>query len=266
MRSRPAAPRRSSPVTAAAPVKCRTLHFGAGNFARSQEGHQRPRERAPREEECDMVTAIALALCLSSVPVQLDDPGGERTLHVYFSIDQPGGLAAEQLRAALEQVRQIWRPVGVAVSTGRYGEPIPSGATRVSLRMVSVRRKVGENPILAWTSVTEAGRPTPALFVSVPAVTEFLSNADFRGRPLTQRPQALQSRLLGQVIGRVTAHELGHYLLQRAVHAREGLLRPQYSTRDLVEPWLHPFQVADADKQVMRREVARLARLQADDR
>ena len=262
MRSRPAAPRRSSPVTAAAPVKCRTLHFGAGKSTESQEGHQRPRERAPREEECDMVTAVALALCLSSVPVQLDDPGGERTLHVYFSIDQPGGLAAEQLRAALEQVRQIWRPVGVAVSTGRYGEPIPSGATRISPRMVSVRRKVGENPILAWTSVTEAGRPTPALFVSVPAVTEFLSNARLRGRPLTPRGPEKSIEL----IGRVTAHELGHYLLQRAVHAREGLLRPQYSTRDLVEPWLHPFQVADADKQVMRREVARLARLQADNR
>jgi hypothetical protein len=76
----------------------------------------------------------------------------------------------------------------------------------------------------------------------------------------------LQTRLLGQAIGRVTAHELGHFLLQRAVHAREGLLRPQYSTQDLIEPWLQPFQVAAAEMQVVRREVARLARLQADER
>ena len=211
-----------------------------------------------------MVTPIALAFCLGSLPLQLEDSGGGRTLTVHFSVDQAASLTAGQLRIALEQVREIWRPVGVAVSTGRFGEPMPLSATRISLRMVSVKRKIGENPVLAWTSVTQAGRPTPALFVSVPAVTEFLSNADIKGRPFTQRPQALQTQLLGQAVGRVVAHELGHYLLQRAGHVREGLMRPQYSTRDLIEPWLHAFQVAEGDRQVVRREVARLARLQAD--
>ena len=38
------------------------------------------------------------------------------------------------------------------------------------------------------------------------------------------------------------------------------------STTDLIEPWLHSFQVADVDRQVVRREVARLAELQAEAR
>jgi hypothetical protein len=62
----------------------------------------------------------------------------------------------------------------------------------------------------------------------------------------------------------VTAHELGHYLLQRGGHAGKGLMRPHYSASDLIAPWLNRFHVADADSQAVRREVARLARLQAD--
>ena len=90
-----------------------------------------------------------------------------------------------------------------------------------------------------------------------------LSKADIRGRPLAQRPQAIRDQLIGRAIGRIAAHELGHYLLQRAGHVHAGLLRPKYSTNDLIEPWLHPFQVAEADRHLVRREVAHLAQLQA---
>jgi hypothetical protein len=44
------------------------------------------------------------------------------------------------------------------------------------------------------------------------------------------------------------------------------LLRPQYSSTDLIEPWLHPFEIADTDRHSVRVEVARLARLQAGTR
>ena len=210
-----------------------------------------------------MVTALVLTLCLSCAMTHVQDPASNGMSRVHFSIDQAGDLSQEQLTRAIDQVRQIWRSAGIAVSAGRYGEPAPPDATRISLRMVYVKHSVDHTVVLAWTTMAPDRRLAPALFVSVPGLTELLSTADVKGRPFNQRPRELRDRLLGQAIGRVTAHELGHFLLQRAGHADQGLLRPRYSTADLIEPWLHPFEVAVADRQIVRREVANLARLQA---
>jgi hypothetical protein len=212
-----------------------------------------------------MVKWPVLALCLSSWTVEAQDPAVEHVLNVHLSIDQRGNLSEEQLTVAMDQVRQIWGRIGVSITAGRYGDPPPLGATRISLRMVSDKVQLGgATPVLAWTSVALEGRPAPVVLVSVPTLTEFLSRAAVHGRPLNERPQALQDHLLGRAIGRVTAHELGHYLLQRGGHAEKGLMRPHYSATDLIEPWLNRFRVADADTPAVRREVARLARLQAD--
>jgi hypothetical protein len=210
-----------------------------------------------------MAPQVALTFLLCSSAALSEGQIGDRSVSVHFSIDQVGNLTAAQLSGAIEQVGRIWSSAGVSVSTGSYGDPVPPGATKISLRMVYALRKAEGTLILAWTSVTPGGRLTPALFVSVPGVTELLSKADVKGRPFGQRPQAVRDQLIGQAIGRVTAHELGHFLLQRARHAHAGLLRPTYSTNDLIEPWLHPFKVAEADRHVVRREVARLAQLQA---
>jgi hypothetical protein len=210
-----------------------------------------------------MAPQVALTLLLCSSAALAEGQVGDRNVSVHFSVDQAGTLTEAQLNRAIEQVRRIWSSVGISVSAGRYGDPAPPGATKISLRMVYALRKMGEKLILAWTSVTPERRLMPALFVSVPAVAELLSTADVNGRPYTQRPLVVRERLIAQAIGRVTAHELGHFLLQRAGHGHAGLLRPTYSTSDLIEPWLHPFKVADADRHAVRREVARLGQLQA---
>jgi hypothetical protein len=72
----------------------------------------------------------------------------------------------------------------------------------------------------------------------------------------------LQRRLIARAIGRVTAHELGHYLLQTARHENRGLMRASYSSRDLVESALGPFMMATADQSVIRQQIAALTRLQ----
>jgi hypothetical protein len=211
-----------------------------------------------------MVPVLAFAVLFGCWGVSPQDDAIDPNLSLHFSIDQDGRLSAHQLSTAIGQVRLIWQPVGVKVSFGRYGEPTPLGATKISLRIVQQRRFIGETPILGWTAVTATGRPSAALFVSVTAVTELLSHV--KGLLFMHRPMALRERLTGQVIGRVAAHELGHYLLQSAGHEHQGLMRPLYSADDLIGPWLHPFQVPSADRQAVRREVATLAKLQAGSR
>ena len=46
---------------------------------------------------------------------------------------------------------------------------------------------------------------------------------------------ALDEQRLGVVLGRALAHEIGHYLLDTATHARNGLMRPQFDAVEFTD-------------------------------
>ena len=211
--------------------------------------------------------ALILAVCLAQSLAQASVGAETARLTIHLSIDQSGGLSATQLTEAVEQVRKIWKPAGIGVTSGRYAEPAKPGDMVISLRMLGTpARKSDQSLVLAWASLSPGGAPTPALFVSMPAVSELLSKTMVRGRPLTQRPRALRDYLIAKAIGRVVAHELGHYLLHTREHARSGLLRPEYSADDLIAPGLQPFRVPAGEWPAARQEVVRVAQLQASSR
>jgi len=196
-----------------------------------------------------MTATFALALLLNSV---------------HISLDQDGRLSAGQLRMAVEQIQQIWSEADIAVTAARYGEPSAQGEAVVSLRILRVAAPPTRRgaPILAWTVVGPSGLSQPTLIVSVPSIVALVSDSEFAGTAFTRLTNDVRDELIARAIGRVAAHELGHYLLQKAGHRTGGLMRPSYSARDLVGAWLHPFQVAPGDWPLLRAEVAALARSQ----
>jgi hypothetical protein len=205
-----------------------------------------------------MVATLALALILNG-PV-------EPQLTVHLSIDQSGGLSELQLQLMVEEVRKIWSDARVNVTSARYGEPLGQNAesATISLRILLMPPPVkdGAERILAWVTPGVAGGLAPLLFVSLSAVTETVLATEAFDRPVKKLTRALRERLIAQAIGRVTAHELGHYLLN-AGHRDRGLMRPRYSAAELVGDWLDPFKVPSAERLVVRREIEALARLQA---
>ena len=90
-----------------------------------------------------------------------------------------------------------------------------------------------------------------------------MADSEFAGTAFKRLTNDIRDELIGRAVGRAAAHELGHYLLEKAGHRNRGLMRPSYSARDLVGAWLHPFQVAADDRPVVRAEIAALARAQA---
>ena len=62
-------------------------------------------------------------------------------------------------------------------------------------------------------------------------------------RPVTERPRALQHDLMGRMLGRAVAHELGHYLFRSREHADAGLMRAMLRTDELVGLTDRPFRV-----------------------
>ena len=204
-----------------------------------------------------MIATFALALLLNG-PV-------EPRLTVHLSIDQSGGLSVLQMQLAVDEVRKIWIDAQVAVSSGPYGEPCGPGQATISLRILRMPLPVKDDAerTLGWVTPGADGRSAPLLFVSQSAVTETVLATDAFDMPVKRLTRMLQDRLIAQAIGRVAAHELGHYLLQHAGHHDRGLMRWRYVAVELVADWLDPFKIRNAELVVVRQEIAALARLQA---
>ena len=203
-----------------------------------------------------MVATLALALLLNG-PV-------DARLTVHLSIDQGGALSAVQLQLMVDEVRKIWSDARVDVTSGGYGESSRLDQATISLRILLMPPPVKDaaERILAWVTPGAPGRSAPLLFVSLAAVTETVLGTEAFDMPVKKLTRALRDRLIAQAIGRVTAHELGHYLLN-AGHQDRGLMRPRYSAAELVGDWLDPFKVPNAERPIVRREIEALARLQA---
>ena len=178
---------------------------------------------------------------------------------VHVRIDQDGGLSRLQLRLVLEEIQSIWEPAGVAVTSGRYADPVHRGSAVVSLRVVGEQLPGGGQPTLGWVPADVDEQHTPIIFVSRPALNTLLAAVLFRGLPVSARPMALREELAARAIGRVAAHELGHYFLRARDHDARGLMRPHYSAGDLMAPSIAPFQIRAADRSFQQHEVARVS-------
>jgi hypothetical protein len=52
---------------------------------------------------------------------------------------------------------------------------------------------------------------------------------------LAVHPPAVTDRLLGVILGRAVAHEIGHYLPDTHTHAPTGLMRARFSAREFAD-------------------------------
>jgi hypothetical protein len=200
---------------------------------------------------------LALRLWLDVSP----DPGRPAGLHV--RIDQGGGLSSQQLRIVVAEIQKIWGIAGVQVTTGAYGDPVPSDRAIVSMRVVSLELPPSRAPILGWVTADVHRQLTPTIFISLSAVGALLAAGSYKGLSFNAQPVVLRERLTAQAIGRVAAHELGHYFLRTNQHDEHGLMRRTYSTPDLTGPGLERFQIQPAGRSTVRLEVAALTARQA---
>ena len=70
--------------------------------------------------------------------------------------------------------------------------------------------------------------------MSFEAITSLVMGGVYMSRPITGFPDFLQRMLLGRGLGRVVAHELGHWLVGRG-NVRDSLMKPSFDDRDLVQ-------------------------------
>jgi hypothetical protein len=163
------------------------------------------------------------------------------------------GLRMWQRReaAAMDEVAGIWRRYGVEVRSA------PSGTigrdADITLAVVLTDRSDRRVPDDALGSIQFFDEsPEPRIVMYPNTIATLMSEATFVGLKASEWSVDLRERLIGRVLGRALAHEIGHFLLRSRGHSAAGLMRARPAIADLVANERQPFGL-------LASEVERLA-------
>jgi hypothetical protein len=201
----------------------------------------------------DVLVAAGLALA----------PPPHVTLAVDLSRTPP--MPPAQLRAMSEEASAIWHRYGVSL-LWVTGDTVP-GHRRPQMMLTVVDQSTGETDGPAARArplggiVFFEGRllAEARISVSVDAISEVVESGTWLGRDVLALPGTVRYALVGRALGRVLAHEIGHYLLAWRNHAAKGLMRPSFSRRLLIDPNRVPFEVTEFFVPRLRDRLTQLA-------
>jgi hypothetical protein len=180
-------------------------------------------------------------------------------LTVISALAGPAAPPDRQLDLMTREADAIWRPHGVRVALHRAGGPPPSpgpgGELALGLRFATAspsrRLRLGAIWLID-------GVPQDSIEIGARDVAALLGATPWGGRRLGAWPPEVGDRVTGRALGRVLAHEIGHFLLASPVHAARGLMRAAFAARELARADRRTFEL---DREHLPRLSARVAQL-----
>jgi hypothetical protein len=160
----------------------------------------------------------------------------------------PGGVLSPAARAtAVDEAARLWSPYGLAI-TASADEPRnhPGIITVAVVETPHAAESAASRPLGAITFDND-GNPAPVIAVYLADILRLVSRVRVLGAAEGQWPPLMRERIVGRVVGRVLAHEIGHYALRTTGHARAGLMRPVHVPLALVGPEARPFELSRAE-------------------
>jgi hypothetical protein len=171
---------------------------------------------------------------------------------VRLAIDAPAVPESVQ-QAALAEVARIWTPYGFDVAAGAR----PSAQPAVAIRVVydAERRGVGDE--LGDIHFEADGTPSPTITILYGTVVHLAESGEVLGTDPSLLPVSARDGAIGRAVGRVLAHEIGHFLLRSPHHPDSGLMRARFDAAALTSPDAGLFQLTTTDRD--RLEIVRRA-------
>ena len=167
-------------------------------------------------------------------------------------------------RSMIDETAALWKPYDVALTwiavDASRGTP-PFGMVRVLKEGCRVeplcaptdRRRLG-----AVVFRDESATPDNTLMLSVATVVDVVARVTWHDRRLTDLPAQSRDHLIGRALGRVLAHEIGHYVLGIRRHSANGLMRSEFRGDQLIGPSRGPFEVPAAEMPLLQIRLAQL--------
>jgi hypothetical protein len=191
-----------------------------------------------------MLTAVRTSAGTPDVTAGCD-ASTPRTLTI--QIINAAGLTPEVIAAAKKETAAIFGPAGVRLAW----TPTPgTGATRRVYVMLasgpmaaagaqSVKRPQSHDT-LGWVEFDADDRPGNVIRLWSDSIASLVRGGTLLNLPVGTLPAHLQEPLMGRAVGRVLAHEIGHWLAGRA-HTKDGLMSARFRERDLIDYWSPPL-------------------------
>jgi hypothetical protein len=169
-------------------------------------------------------------------------PASSRALRIH--VINEAGAAQQTLDAAQAEAATIWANGGLRLVWTFPPAPLElrDGQTVV----VVVRRALSlpattdgadlrtcAHPSLGQIRFGVDRRPANLIEVSFRELMSLVMSGSYMDRPISEIPISAQRHVVGLGLGRVVAHEIGHWLMGSG-HTERGLMRPRFNVRDLV--------------------------------
>jgi hypothetical protein len=167
-------------------------------------------------------------------------------------------VAPGLISLATREAAAIWRPYGVLIVAqvkDACAGDVVDGVTVVMSDFTPISR-ITKLPRLGQIAFGGDGTPDPEIVIAVDQLLSLVDAATWSGQPLSHRPVMLRQHAAGRALGRVLAHELGHYMLRTPAHRSDGLMRPAYPIPTLIQRHATGYELAAVDVARLRTIVA----------
>jgi len=167
---------------------------------------------------------------------------------------------------AVAEAAALWGPYNVAITGSSLAGPCGGGSPlRRPDAMLTVRvSPPGADAGRAWSSPFGSIRflsdsdPESTIWLHYDAmITLGLRTISLNGVREPSWPRDVRDRVLSRMIGRVVAHEIGHWLLRSRHHAPAGMMRAHQTTDDLADPGRRGFTLMLTDVARLRETLTR---------
>jgi hypothetical protein len=206
---------------------------------------------APWEYREILVSSLTSDECVGGVTP-------ETSADIVVRFANPSAVPAETLRALFSEAARIWRAGGVVLHELQdASSAVRKSQSSLEAHRISTTLDVtfseeapvlhvpeGRLPLAAIRFVD--GKPTTHIAVFPSEGERLLSLFRSDDRLLAERPVGLRNFLLGRMLGRALAHELGHFLFRSSGHTRGGLMQANLRTDFLLGESERPFRVDPA--------------------
>jgi len=152
------------------------------------------------------------------------------------------GVPADHLDLARVTVDRILKDAGVTVAWRPCPCPTPLDAGELVVRIIAASSS-SEPASLGFSSVDLRRKAGTLATVFADRVHALAASADIEDD--------------GQLLGRVIAHELTHLLVGTREHQRHGLMRGQWTTRDLAKQQPSDWILSGTQRTEIRQAIAR---------
>jgi hypothetical protein len=160
-------------------------------------------------------------------------------------------VSSGELEAAGREAARLWKPYGVDLTVAPGQQACPSVPGPMLCVYVLFHKTVGEaraggwEPSLGQVDFSPEGEPLPSIRIAYESIRTLL--ARWNRRYGLDSPKLLRYTIVGRALGRVLAHELGHFLTALPSHSERGLMRPTFRPQELADVSSRSFVLSPAE-------------------